>query len=193
MFCEKCGSPLPLAAQYCTRCGKQLMARMQFASPSRNPVQEHIRLLGILWMALSAVNVLGGGALLIVANTFFARWNRFRAEVHSTFLQPLLSFIGILILVKAAAGFLAGYGLLQREAWARILVLILDSYPSSMCRLVPRWGSTLSGCCCRQHPTRNTGPSRGLRREAIFIAGIGRSPLESSQGRRSSVGRAADS
>ena len=35
------------------------------------------------------------------------------------------SFIGILILVKAAAGFLAGYGLLQREAWARILVLIL--------------------------------------------------------------------
>jgi len=47
------------------------------------------------------------------------------AEVHSTFLQPLLSFIGILILVKAAAGFLAGYGLLQREAWARILVLIL--------------------------------------------------------------------
>ena len=45
--------------------------------------------------------------------------------MHSTFLQPLLSFIGILILVKAAAGFLAGYGLLQREAWARILVLIL--------------------------------------------------------------------
>jgi len=125
MFCEKCGSPLPPAAQYCTRCGKQLMARMQFASPSRNPVQEHIRLLGILWMALFAVNVLGGGALLIVANTFFARWNHFPAEVHSTFLQPLLSFIGILILVKAAAGFLAGYGLLQREAWARILVLIL--------------------------------------------------------------------
>ena len=55
MFCEKCGSPLPPAAQYCTRCGKQLMARMQFAAPSRNPVQEHIRLLGILWMALSAV------------------------------------------------------------------------------------------------------------------------------------------
>jgi hypothetical protein len=40
-------------------------------------------------------------------------------------LQPLLSFIGILILVKAAAGFVAGYGLLQREAWARILALIL--------------------------------------------------------------------
>jgi hypothetical protein len=32
-----------------------LIARMQFASPSRNRVQEHIRLLGIFWMALSAV------------------------------------------------------------------------------------------------------------------------------------------
>ena len=193
MFCEKCGSPLPPAAQYCTRCGKQLMARMQFASPSRNRVQEHIRLLGILWMALSAVNVLGGGALLIVANTFFARWNHFPAEVHSTFLQPLLSFIGILILVKAAAGFLVATVCCNAKRGREFWFSFLDSYPSSMCRLVPRWGSTLSGCCCRQHPTRNTGPSRGLRREAIFIAGIGRSPLESSQGRRSSVGRAADS
>jgi type II secretory pathway component PulM len=82
---------LPPPAQYCARSGKQLIARMQFASPSRNRVQEHIRLLGIFWMALSAVNVLGGGALLILANTFVARWNRFPAEVHSTFLQPLLS------------------------------------------------------------------------------------------------------
>ena len=53
--------------------------------PVANPVQEHIRLLGILWMALSAVNVLGGGALLIVANTFFARWNRFQPRCTRTF------------------------------------------------------------------------------------------------------------
>ena len=54
MFCEN-EEALPPPAQYCTRSGKQLMALMQFASPSRNRVQEHIRLLGIFWMALSAV------------------------------------------------------------------------------------------------------------------------------------------
>ena len=125
MFCEQCGSQLQVGAQYCARCGKQLAGRVQLAYPSRNRVQEHIRLLGILWMALSAVNVLGGGVLLVVANTLFARWNQFPSSVHPMFLRPLLSFIGVLILAKALAGFLAGYGLLQRESWARILALIL--------------------------------------------------------------------
>ena len=41
------------------------------------------------------------------------------------FLHPFLSFIGIVIAIKAAAGFLAGWGLLQREPWARVLALVL--------------------------------------------------------------------
>ena len=125
MFCEQCGSQLQAGAQYCARCGKQLAGRVQLAYPARNRVQEHVRLLGILWMALSAVNVLGGGVLLIIANTLFAHWNQFPGNVHPFFLRPLLSFIGVLVLAKALAGFLAGYGLLQREPWARILALIL--------------------------------------------------------------------
>jgi hypothetical protein len=125
MFCEQCGSSLAPGAQYCARCGRRLVGQVQLAYPSRHRVQEHIRLLGIFWMALSAVNLIGGGVLLILANTLFPRWSHFAPNVHPTFLQPLLSFIGILILAKAAAGFLAGYGLLQREPWARILALIL--------------------------------------------------------------------
>jgi len=84
----KRGSPLPPPA---LRAFRKAVDGMQLASPSRNRVQENISLLGIFWMALSAVNVLGGGALLILANTFVTRWNRFPAEVHSTFLQSLLS------------------------------------------------------------------------------------------------------
>ncbi len=34
--------------------------------------------------------------------------------------------IGVAVLVKAAAGFFAGYGLLQRERWARLLTLVLS-------------------------------------------------------------------
>jgi hypothetical protein len=40
-------------------------------------------------------------------------------------LGPLLTFVGGLILVKAGAGFIAGWGLLQRDPWARILALIV--------------------------------------------------------------------
>src|ERR1019366_715268 len=39
----------------------------------------------------------------------------------TVWLRPLISFVGWLILAKAAAGFLAGWGLLQRGNWARIV------------------------------------------------------------------------
>ena len=125
MFCEQCGSALPQGAQYCARCGKKLVGRVQLAYPSHSRVQEHIRLLGIFWMAFSAVNLLGGGVLLVIANTFFARWSPFPRDAHASFLQPLLSFVGIFVLAKAAGAFIAGYGLVQREPWARVLVVVL--------------------------------------------------------------------
>jgi hypothetical protein len=37
----------------------------------------------------------------------------------------LLSAVGIFVLGKAALGFIAGWGLLQREPWARIVALVL--------------------------------------------------------------------
>ena len=36
-----------------------------------------------------------------------------------------MSTIAILLLAKAALGFFAGWGLLQRESWARVLVVVL--------------------------------------------------------------------
>jgi hypothetical protein len=46
-------------------------------------------------------------------------------QAPTAFLHPLLTFVGLFILAKAAAGFAAGWGLLQREPWARVLALIL--------------------------------------------------------------------
>jgi uncharacterized membrane protein (DUF2068 family) len=61
-----------------------------------------------------------------VANTIFAHLREFGApEPAGAFLRPLLSVIAILLLAKAALGFIAGWGLLQPESWARILALVL--------------------------------------------------------------------
>ena len=46
-------------------------------------------------------------------------------EGSTAFLRPLLSVVAILILAKAAFGFIAGWGLLKREPWARLLALVL--------------------------------------------------------------------
>ena len=39
--------------------------------------------------------------------------------------MALFTTLGIIVLAKAALGFFAGWGLMQREAWARVLVLVL--------------------------------------------------------------------
>src|ERR1700680_210090 len=84
-------------------------------------VQSHLQLLGILWFAISAFNAIGGVVLYILANTLFAHLHEMVAppEAPVGFLRPLLSVIGIFVLAKAAVGFMAGWGLMYREPWAR--------------------------------------------------------------------------
>ena len=133
MFCDQCGNTLLAGQQYCSRCGKEVISRMGYLPKSR--VQEHVRLLAILWIAYSAMNVFGGVALILIANsmfntmlsTIFSRLSHGAAlppEV-TLWLRPLFISIGSFVLIKAAAGFFAGWGLLQRESWARILALVV--------------------------------------------------------------------
>ncbi len=125
MFCDQCGAPLQPEQTRCARCGKEVIGRLELVRRSR--VLEHIRLLSIFWIAYSAITVLGGLTLIVVANTLFGRFSHMGGPpvAVTSWLRPFLTFIGILILCKAAAGFIAGWGLLQREPWARILALIL--------------------------------------------------------------------
>jgi hypothetical protein len=126
MFCDGCGAEVQPGQPFCSRCGKQIVGSVISMQPSRSRVQQHIHLVGILWLAISALNVVGGVVLYILANTLFAHMHDLGApEAPTAFLRPLLSVVAILILAKAAFGFMAGWGLLKREPWARILTLVL--------------------------------------------------------------------
>ena len=117
---------MPAEQRYCGRCGKELFGPLPSALPAPGRVQEHIRLLGILRLAISAFYAVGGVVLFIIGNTLFAHGRHFAPDAPGpAFLQPLLGFIGVIILVNSAAGFLAGYGLLKRETWARLLTIVL--------------------------------------------------------------------
>jgi zinc-ribbon domain len=126
MFCDKCGAPVQPDQRFCGRCGREF-AVGAVGFPRRSRVAEHVRLLGILWLALSALNAVGGVILYILANTLFVRLPEMSGgpAAATAWLHPFLSVIGILVVVKAAAGFLAGWGLLQREPWARMLTIVL--------------------------------------------------------------------
>lgn len=125
MFCDQCGGQLQPGQQRCVSCGKPVVGPMKYR---RNRVQEHVRLLGMLWMAYSALTVVGGVVLVVVAQTLFGRVTHLPngpgPEV-TNWLRPFLTFIAGVILVKGVAGFFAGWGLLQRESWARVVALVV--------------------------------------------------------------------
>ena len=126
MFCDQCGAPLQPGQQRCARCGKEVIRRIEAVYVQKNRVQEHARLLGILWMAYTALNVVGGIILIVISNTLFGRFSQAGPPPEVTsWLRPLLTGIAWLILAKAAASLIAGWGLLQREPWGRILALVV--------------------------------------------------------------------
>jgi hypothetical protein len=126
MFCDACGNAVQAGQGFCSKCGKQIVGGASFAQPRPGRVQGHVRLLALFWLAFSAFNTVGAIILYIVANTLLAHAGSFgNPEAPTFFLRPLLSVVAILLLAKAALGFIAGWGLLQHEAWARILALVL--------------------------------------------------------------------
>jgi len=126
MFCDRCGAAVQPDQRFCSRCGREFTGTTAIGLPRRSRVEEHIRLLAIFWLALSALNAVGGVVLYILANTLFVHIGEISGQPAATaWLRPFLAFLGILVLVKGAAGFLAGYGLLQRESWARLLTIVL--------------------------------------------------------------------
>jgi hypothetical protein len=80
-----------------------------------------VRVVAILWLILSGFRLLsaitlmglGRGGIYIPGMPFF---------VHQ-----MLSGIGFVFLVGAALGLAAGWGLLQREGWARMLAIVIGA------------------------------------------------------------------
>ena len=127
MFCDGCGGAVQPGQAFCSHCGKQIVGSVTALQPRRGRVQEHVHLLGIIWLAISAFNAVGGVVLYILANTLLAHLHEMGAppEAPTGFLRPLLSVVAILILAKAACGFITGWGLLHREPWARTMALVM--------------------------------------------------------------------
>jgi hypothetical protein len=126
MFCDACGAALQPGQAYCTRCSKQVIGPVVEGS---GRVARHTHLLGILWIAYSAISGIGGIVLMIVARTVFGPFGlpRMPGGGPPMFIRPLLSAIAVVLLCKAAVGIAAGLGLLQRQDWGRILAIVVGA------------------------------------------------------------------
>jgi ABC-type glycerol-3-phosphate transport system permease component len=127
MFCDSCGAAVQPAQTFCNRCGKQFIGRVAVLQQPTCRVQAHTHLLGILWLAISAMNAVAGIVLCVLGSSVLVHLREMGApaEFPAGFLSSLFGIVGIAILVKSAFGFVAGWGLLRYQSWARVLTLVL--------------------------------------------------------------------
>ena len=122
MFCDRCGTELQPGQNFCPKCGKGMVTGAAVPAPSR--IGSHVRLLGILWLAISGIRLIPGIVLVAI----------FRPDAQllppdvPAFVPDLIHGMGVLFIGGAVLGIITGWGLLQRQSWARMLAIVFGCF-----------------------------------------------------------------
>jgi hypothetical protein len=133
MFCVHCGAEMQPEHQFCGACGQAVRRAAavptQPPAPRQGTLEKHIPLLGGLWLLRGGLRLLGAAGFYLVGATFFpwmASMGRWSPDSFLAGLLPSLFTFGLLAHAAVALGSLAvGFGLMQREEWARPLALVM--------------------------------------------------------------------
>lgn len=120
MFCDRCGTQLEASQRFCPSCGKAAGPSPPVPPARQGRVASHVRLLGILWLASAVIHVIPGLFLM----TFF-RHGMILPPDAPPFVNSLMHVIGLVFLGSAVLSLMAGWGLLERQPWARMLAIVL--------------------------------------------------------------------
>jgi hypothetical protein len=125
MFCHGCGAQIQPGQQYCGVCGTAIggFRAASAVAPARNRVCGHVRTLGILWIVASALRVLP-----VIGLHWFQPFGREGWPYWGGFPGHWVGIIGAIATLWALTGLLgilAGWGLLDRQPWARMLAIVL--------------------------------------------------------------------
>ena len=119
MFCVRCGRELQERDTFCPACGKPVHEPVPLL-PHEGRIRGHVRLLGILWLALSVFRLVPGFVLLAMFQHGFP----FGGDVPG-FVVEIIRMVAYVFLAAGVLGIMAGWGLLERRPWARTLAIVL--------------------------------------------------------------------
>lgn len=121
MYCVSCGAALRPGEAFCGSCGRAT-APARPAAPA-NRVSSNRRLLGILWLAISALRLVPGIVLLVI----FGGGGPLPGDFPNlpVFVLGIIQIAAYCFLAFATFGLLAGWGLLTSEPWSRMLAIVL--------------------------------------------------------------------
>jgi hypothetical protein len=123
MFCDRCGTNLQGVPAFCPTCGKPIGGVPLM--PVKSRIAGHIRLLGIFWIAISAYRLLPG---LFLFSAFRNGDAWFLPAEVPFFVHGIIRTVGTLFLAGGLLGIVTGWGLLDRQPWARMLAIVLGCF-----------------------------------------------------------------
>jgi hypothetical protein len=138
MVCQACGTPVGEGVHFCPKCGAQVfVAQPMYVQPPMPMylprVQRNLQTLGILWCVLGVYRVISGLIGIIFLRAFTTHnfgndaWmfgGRFHGPFPPMWMAGLWPMIAFATVFAAALALVAGYGLLNRRPWGRIVAII---------------------------------------------------------------------
>jgi hypothetical protein len=140
MVCQACGIQIGEGVHFCPKCGVQVTAAQPIyrAYPPPVPmyiprVQRNLQTLGILWCVLGVYRVVTGLVGMIFLRAFTTHnfgddaWifgGRWHGPFPPMWFAGLWPIVAVATIFTAALALIAGYGLLQRRPWGRVLAIV---------------------------------------------------------------------
>ncbi|MGA3100385.1 MAG: hypothetical protein ABSD61_00855 [Terracidiphilus sp.] len=129
MFCSGCGRSLVKGQVVCPQCNRPVappvppVPGFQFALAG---YASKVRVLGILWLVYAGITLIFGIVGLAFAHAFLSGFGPFaHSHVPQTwFFSGLLRFAWLFMVGRAVLAAIAGWGLLERTQWGRIVAII---------------------------------------------------------------------
>lgn len=139
MFCSGCGHALVPGQPVCSQCGRPAAPAPAVPGP---PVpnlafelanySNRVRALSTVWFIYGGLVIITGIIGLSFANAFFngygpwahGPWAHGNFPFGPGFGSAIIHFAWIMIIVRAALAFIAGWGLMEHAPWGRVVAIV---------------------------------------------------------------------
>jgi len=142
MFCSGCGQAIAQGQAVCPQCGR---ATAPVSAPVPAPAipnmafelanySNRVRALSTVWFIYGGLVLITGLIGLSFANSFFngggfgpwmhGPWAHGEFPFGPEFGHSILRFVWVMVILRAALAFVAGWGLMERAPWGRVVAIV---------------------------------------------------------------------
>ncbi len=130
MFCSGCGRTLVQGQVVCPQCNRPVAAQVPPVPGFEFVLAAYaskIRVLGILWLVYAGISLLFGLVGMAILHSIFSGgtgpWGH-GPMPNMWFFPGLLRFAWLFVVGRAVLAAVAGWGLLERTQWGRIVAIV---------------------------------------------------------------------